>query len=85
MSVTTKAGVKVVLPRTGANVFWEAVREVYATDDAVAWRQLAMLALKESLGWSESLIATAFGRRESEIAKCLNEMRDDLRSRFVRG
>ncbi|MBA3316367.1 MAG: hypothetical protein H0T47_24160 [Planctomycetaceae bacterium] len=85
MSVTTRAGVKIVLPRTGAHVFWDAVREVYAADDGVAWRQLAMLALRESLGWPESLIATAFGRRESEVATCLDEMRDDLKARFVRG
>jgi len=83
MSVTTKSGLKVILPRTGPNVFWDAVKEVYPPDDAVAWRQLAMLTLKEAIGWNESLIAAAFGRRESEVAQTIDEICDDLRKRFT--
>jgi hypothetical protein len=85
MSVATKSGLKVILPRTGPNVFWDAVKEVYATDDAIAWRQLAMLTLKESIGWPESLIATVFGQRESEVAKTIDEISEDVRKRFTTG
>ncbi len=83
MSVATKSGLKVILPRSGPNVFWEAVRKVYPHDDAVAWRQLAMLTLKEAIGWNEALIATAFGRRESEVAQTIDEICEDLRKRFL--
>ena len=83
MSVATKSGLKVVLPRTGPNAFWEAVKEVYAPDDTVIWRQLAMLTLKEAIGWPESLIAKVFEQRECEVTHMLQEICEDLRSRFA--
>lgn len=83
MSVATKSGLKVILPRSGPNVFWDAVKEVYPQDDPVAWRQLAMLTLKEAIGWPESLIATAFGRRESEVMRTIDDVCNDLRKRLT--
>lgn len=84
MSVATKSGLKVILPRTGPNVFWDAVKEVYPLDDAVAWRQLAMLTLKEAIGWPDALIAMVFNQRESDVTATIEEICGELRKRFVR-
>ena len=81
MSITNRHGNKVVLPRQREG-FWEAVEDVYAGDDAQAWRRMAMLTLKEVAGWPVERIALMLGQRPSYVRDCITEVKHDLRRRF---
>ena len=80
MSVVNREGRKVLVPRRGE--FWDAVCDTYGDDDPQAWRQLAMLTLKEVAGWPVDRIAMTLGHRPSYVAACINEVKRDLRARF---
>ena len=82
MSVVRADGTKTLLPRSGPDAFWSAIREGYAGRDPRAWRRLAMFALREDVGWPIDLIAATFGRDEGHVARCLDEVRRDLKTLF---
>lgn len=82
MSVMGRDRQKVILPRTGPDEFWQAVRQHYADHNERKWKQLAMLALRESADWPLDLIALAFGHSPGAIARTLERTRADIRERF---
>ncbi len=82
MSVAKPNGTKVVLPRTGADEFWQTVHEHYAGDDPRIWKYLAMLALRENAGWPLERIGNVFGHPKGHVTRCLRRIKDELRVRF---
>ncbi|MCA9111882.1 MAG: hypothetical protein KDA52_18155 [Planctomycetaceae bacterium] len=84
MSVAKPNGTKVVLPRTGADEFWQTVHDHYAGDDARKWKYLAMLALRENAGWPLDRIGNVFGHPKGHITRCLRRIKEELRGSFYR-
>jgi hypothetical protein len=82
MSIISSEGTKVLLPRTGADHFWNIVHDHYAHDDARKWRYLAMLALRENAGWPLERIGQVFGHDKGHITRCLATVKRELRIRF---
>lgn len=80
MSVMNRSAVKVLLPR-GPHEFWDIVRDLYP-EDRETWGRLAMLALREDANWSVARIARAFGRTRAQVLACLDQIRNDLRTRL---
>lgn len=81
MSVVYKHS-KVILPRTGADVFWKLIHDHYAQEDSRKWKYLAMLALRENAGWPLDDIARVFHHPKGHITRCLANIKSDLRNRF---
>ncbi len=67
MSMANRRGVKVVLPRIGADSFWQDVHAHYAGAEPAKWKALAMLALKENCGWTLDMIGNAFNHERFEF------------------
>jgi len=75
-------GTKIVLPRTGADVFWKTVHEHYAGEDQRKCKYLAMLALRENAGWPLDKIGMVFGHPKGHVTRCLDRIKRDLREEF---
>jgi hypothetical protein len=82
MSMTHPDGTKIVLPRTGADLFWSLIHEHYANEDTRKWKYLAMLALRENAGWPLDRIGQVFGHPKGHITRCLASVKQELRARF---
>jgi hypothetical protein len=82
MSIIKPNGRKVVLPRGGLDDQWKLIIRHYAGADARRWRNLAMLALRESSGWPLECIANAFCHPKGHVGRCIARVRSDLRARF---
>lgn len=82
MSVTRRNGTKVVLPRTGADEFWQMIGDHFAGEDARKWRYLAMLALRENAGWPLEQIGRVFGHPKGHVTRCLCRIKNELRESF---
>lgn len=84
MSVMQEDGAKVVLPRVGAEEFWEIMRENYALESSLKWKALAILALRENAGWPLEAIASVFGHHRGHVSRILVQVKNDLREKFER-
>lgn len=73
---------KIPLPRAGVSELWTRVQNHFAQDDPVVWRDLAMLALRESSGWTLEQIGTAMGLTRGHVCRRLQSVKQDLRQRF---
>ncbi|MBX3439643.1 MAG: hypothetical protein KF861_19295 [Planctomycetaceae bacterium] len=82
MSVAKPDGTKIILPRTGADEFWQTVHEHYAGDNSRVWKYLAMLALRENAGWPLDRIGDVFGHPKGHVTRCLRQIKQELRGRF---
>lgn len=82
MSVTRHNGTKVVLPRTGADEFWQLVHDHFANADERKWRYLAMLALRENAGWPLDRIGNVFGHPKGHVTRCLARIKQEMRITF---
>jgi hypothetical protein len=82
MSVSRPDGTKILLPRTGADEFWQTVHDHYAGGDPRLWKYLAMLALRENAGWPLDRIGNVFGHPKGHITRCLDRIKRELRQRF---
>lgn len=82
MTIVTKDDLKVLLPRSGADEFWQLIRRHYAAADERAWKYLAMLALRENAGWPLDSIGLAFGHPKGHVTRCLSIVKRELRDRF---
>lgn len=82
MSTMREDTTKIVLPRGGADDFWDAVHDHYANDSRQKWKQLAMLALHENAGWPLRYIGLAFSHRTGHVSRCLERIKTELRKRF---
>ena len=77
-----KTGVKITLPRSGADTFWKLVNDHFAGADERKWRYLAMLALRENAGWSLEQIGKVFGHPKGHVTRCLTRIKSELRIVF---
>ncbi len=84
MSVIHEDGSKVVLPRVGAEEFWELMRDHYAEENSLRWKALAILALRENAGWPLETIAQVFGHHRGHVSRILTQVKNDLRDKFER-
>ena len=82
MSVTNKAGEKIVLDRGGPEQFWEVVERHYAENDPFKWKYLAALVLREQARWPVERIALALDHDKGHISRALQLIQEDLRRRF---
>lgn len=85
MSMTDQYGEKIILRGEGLDGFWSVMRTVYAEEDEVKWRHLAMFALRETAGWPMELIGLAFGHPRGHVSRCVGAVRKELRERFRLG
>ncbi|MFO1022607.1 MAG: hypothetical protein U0903_18205 [Planctomycetales bacterium] len=83
MSTINLDGFKVILPRSGADEFWQKIHEHYAQDDDRKWKYLAMLALRENAGWPLTQIGQVFGHPKGHVSRCLESIKSELRARFA--
>lgn len=74
---------KIVLPRTGRDLFWRAVREHYAEASRRKWRQLAMLWLRVYSDWPIEQIGRAFGYSDGHVTRNLQSICNDLREHLL--
>lgn len=79
MSVVDPRYVKLDLHRSGPDLFWELVSE-WAGDDALRWKYLAMLALRENGGWSMAAIGKAFGHDRGHVCRCVANVKRQIRA-----
>ena len=83
MSICTrKTGVKVMLPRSGADSFWKLVNDHFAGADQRKWKYLAILALRENAGWPLDKIGNVFGHPKGHITRILSRIKEELRLTF---
>ncbi len=82
MSVRNQDGIKILLGRGGPDEFWSPVIEHYAAGEPQRWKLLAMLALRENAGWPLDRIGVALGHSKGHVARCLKQIKEDLRDRF---
>ncbi len=82
MSVVRQDGLKVELPRTGADCFWKLIHEHYAEDRKTRWKYLAMVALHENAGWPLDKIGMVFGHSKGHVSRCVMNTKDELHKRF---
>lgn len=83
MSVMNRDKVKVVLPRSGPDEFWQLVEEHFAGEDLLKWKYLAMLALRENAGWPLDQIGLVFQHPKGHVTRCLEAIKRELRGRFA--
>jgi hypothetical protein len=74
---------RIVLPRVNSDEFWERVQNHYAHEGARCWKFLAMFALHTTAGMSVERIGYAFGHPPGHVSRCLQIVRQELRSRFA--
>lgn len=82
MSVVGQDGIKIDLPRTGPDCFWDQIHKHYACERKTRWKHLAMLALHENAGWPLEKIGKAFGHSKGHVSRCLVNTRDELHQKF---
>lgn len=82
MSAMKVSGEKVELPRDSATSFWQEVERHYAADDHLRWKLLAILALRESCGWTIEQLGRATGHPRGHISRCLSKVKKELQQRF---
>jgi hypothetical protein len=82
MSVSNHLGFKIVLPRQGADEFWQLIHEHFAEEDEIRWKYLAMLALRENAGWPLDAIGQVFGHCKGHVTRCISNVKRELRTRF---
>lgn len=83
MSVVRLDGSKAELPRLGADGFWSRLHEHYSSDDLIKWKYLAMLALRESCGWTLEQIGMSFGHPKGHVVRCLQSIKQEIRGKFA--
>ena len=82
MSTAKEDKTKIVLPRTGPELFWEKILDNYAGDDPLRWRWLAMFALSDVCHWPVDRIAKTFEIAKGHVTRSINRVKDDLRDNF---
>ena len=83
MSVMSKDGCKVILPRSGRDELWKAIRRHYAGADNRSWRRLAMLWLRVYSDWPLEQIGSAFGISSGHVLRSLRMVRMELRDHLL--
>lgn len=82
MSVVNQNGEKILLPAKNPDAFWGHVIETYAHRDQTAWRELAMLMLREVGGWTYDRIALVFGVHAGTALRTVDRVSRRFREEF---
>jgi hypothetical protein len=82
MSIVNQKNLKVLLPRTGPDDFWQVISDSFARADERKWKYLAMLALRENAGWPLEHIAKVFRHQPGHVVRCLTKIKEELRDVF---
>ncbi|VAX41672.1 hypothetical protein MNBD_PLANCTO02-3038 [hydrothermal vent metagenome] len=82
MSVVNEKGLKMTLPRLNKDTLWEEAEKAFAGKNKLRWKYLAMLSLQVNGNWSLENIGLAFGHPKGHIIRCLERVKEELRSRF---
>lgn len=82
MSVVNQNGEKILLPAKDPDAFWGHVIETYAHRDQTAWRELAMLMLREVGGWTYDRIALVFGVHAGTALRTVDRVSRRFRDEF---
>lgn len=82
MTVVNSKHSKILLPRSGPDLFWQLLAEHYALEDEMRWRDLAILSLREIAGWTHERIGLAFGLNRGTVCRCLQKIKRELRQQF---
>ena len=82
MSTMKEDTTKIVLPRTGPDLFWKEILENYAGDDLLRWRLLGMLALRDVCHWPVDRIGKAFDISKGHVTRSLNRVKEELYEKF---
>ena len=85
MSTTNETGVKVLLPRLGADELWDTLATQYARKDPLRWKCLAMVVLHENAGWPLSNIGRVFGHHKGHVVRTIEKTKRELREMFADG
>ena len=83
MSVTNRIDVKIVLPRSGPDDFWQLLMDDFAGNDPLKWKYLAMLALRENSGWPLAAIGVVFNHPKGHVSRCLKNIKARIRERYT--
>jgi hypothetical protein len=83
MSVVNARRRKILLRRGELDEFWDAVFHHFAGDDPPTWRNLAILALHVTAGFSLERIALTFGVPRGHVSRSLRRVKAELRKRFT--
>ncbi len=83
MTVVNEEGEKIMLPRVGPEHFWKMIQEHYAGDNAIRWKALAILALRENAGWPQETIGQVFGHPRGHVSRILAKVKQELRETFA--
>lgn len=82
MSVRGEDGLKVILERDGIDEMWSLIQREYIQDQPQRARWLGMLALREVSGWTNEMIAQAFGQDRGYVCRVLSQLRAELQEQF---
>lgn len=82
MSTVTQKNLKIVLPRCGADEFWQLIHRHYAGSNPLRWKQLAMLALREDAEWPIERIAFLFSHSKGHVVRSLENIKCEIREQF---
>lgn len=77
MSVISKRGEKIILPRVGPNDFWIQMHAACHGDHR-AWRRFTMFALREGLEWPLEWIGESFHIHKGGVSRQLHHARREL-------
>ena len=83
MSVMCKDGCKVILPRSGRDDSWIAIRRHYARASKRKWKQLAILWLRVYSDWPLDQISCALGLSRGHVVRSLRLIREELRDHLL--
>ncbi len=82
MSTMKEDTTKIVLPRTGPELFWKEILENYAGKNRSRWRLLGMLALREVCHWPLDRIGKTFGISKGHVTRSLDRVKKELHENF---
>jgi hypothetical protein len=82
MTIMNRRHERLAFPRDSLPGFWDFLRQNYANAEPRNWKYLAMLCLHEHSGWSLEQISLAFDHPKGHVSRCLQLVKQELRSRF---
>jgi hypothetical protein len=82
MSVVNQNGEKILLPAKDPDAFWGHVIDEYAHRNPAAWRELAMLMLREVSGWTYDRIALVFDVHPGTALRTVQRVSKRFRDEF---
>lgn len=74
---------KIILTRNGVDNIWKLILNHYdAHGDDLAWKYLAMLALREDAGWPLKYVGRIFGHHKGHAQRAIEKIKREIRDQF---